>query len=80
MASKSIEEQKIQIRAILKKYDKNNYGFLKREEVRSAMDDVYDAYSTVGYIFCDDDIQALIEQCDPNEDDRINLEEFLDLL
>lgn len=80
MASQSIEEQKIQIRAILKKYDRNNDGFLERLEVRSAMDDVYDAYSTVGYIFCDDDVQALIEQCDPNEDYRIDLEEFLKLL
>lgn len=80
MASQTIEEQKILIRAILKKYDRNNDGFLERGQVRSAMDDVYDAYSTVCYIFCDDDVQALIEQCDPNEDDRIDLEEFLDLL
>ncbi len=80
MLKVKMEQQISQIREVFKRHDKNNDGFLEREQVRHAMDEVYDAYLTIGYIFCDEDVEVLIEQCDPTNDDRIDIEEFLNCL
>ena len=63
--------------AEFKKYDKDGTGILDHNEVKAAMKDVC---SAIDLRLSDADIDVLIKRVDKNNDGKVNIEEFAQLI
>lgn len=62
---------------LLKKLDKDNSGFLDKEELRVGIKLIY---REIDLRMTDADIDRLIQTADKNHDGRIEIEEFMELI
>jgi Ca2+-binding EF-hand superfamily protein len=69
--------QKAKILEEFKKLDADNTGFLDRNEVKRSLKELYDA---IDLKLTDADVDNLIKRVDKNNDGKISIDEFINLI
>ena len=69
--------QKAKIHEEFKKLDSDNTGFLDKNEVKRALKECYDS---MDLRLSDADVDHLIKSVDKNNDGKISIEEFVNLI
>lgn len=62
---------------LLKKLDKDNSGYLDKEEVRNGIKLIY---KEIDLCLSDADIDRMIKSVDKNNDGKIQIDEFMELI
>lgn len=70
-------DQKAKILESFKKLDVDNSGYLNKDEIKKALKEIY---SEIDIRLSDSDIDHLIQSVDKNNDGKIQIEEFVNLL
>ena len=70
------DQKEAKMLKLFAKYDKEKKGYLTKEDVRFALEDIYKDMKLNGFHFSEGDIERIFKEADSNGDGRIQPEEF----
>lgn len=73
-------EEKSKILEIFQKYDIDKNGVLDHDEVQEAIRDMNSHLELLGLDLSDKDIEQMIQRADKNQDGKIQIDEFVNLM
>lgn len=73
-------EEKSQLLEMFQNYDTDKNGILDHNEVKEAIQDMNSHLELLGLGLSDKDIEEMIQRADKNQDGKIQIEEFVNLM
>ena len=73
-------EEKSQLLEMFQNYDTDKNGILDHNEVKEAIKDMNSHLELLGLGLSDKDIEEMIQRADKNQDGKIQIEEFVNLM
>ncbi len=72
-------EKKQRMLEIFQKHDTKKSGFVETTEVARALDEIFRDFMFIGFQFSNDDVEKLINRVDKDNDEKIKIDDRLNV-